>query len=180
MQQVGEMANLNIYDITGRETISPAGEKEAGLISQIISSAFKDVAVRFSLTPENCPRHPSNCTKEWIRSDLARGVEYFILDGTKAALGCVGVEIPEPGLCYIERLSILPDKRQNGRGARLVRHALDHAASKGVLKAGIGIIAEQDELKKWYEGFGFKETAVKQFPHLPFGVCLMELPLPKI
>lgn len=167
----------NLSDMLKKEKIRRAGKNEVGLISSIVSSAFEDVAVRFSLTAENCPRHPSNCTEEWIRSDMERGVEYFFLAGTDTAVGCVGIEIPNPDLCYIERLSILPEMRQKGRGARLVRYALDHAAKKGVQKVGIGIIAEQDELKKWYEGFGFKETAVKQFPHLPFRVCLMELPL---
>jgi ribosomal protein S18 acetylase RimI-like enzyme len=35
-------------------------------------------------------------------------------------------------------------------------------------------MAENTRLKRWYEGYGFRETAVKKYPHLPFTVCEMD------
>ncbi len=54
--------------------IREAGSADAEVLANIIRSAFRDVAERFSLTPENCPKHPSNYTTAWVDADLGRGV----------------------------------------------------------------------------------------------------------
>ncbi len=148
-------------------------------LASIISRSFLDVAKRFSLTQDNCPKHPSNCTTSWIESDMARGVQYFILSQNENPIGCVGLERPSIDVCYLERLSVLPERRGKHFGIRLVQHALNHAASKGARRISVGIIAEQTELKQWYKTFGFTEVGIKRFAHLPFKVCFMELNLQK-
>lgn len=145
----------------------------------LIRDAFRDVAHRFSLTEINCPKHPSNCTSDWIESDISRGVQYFILYEGEIPIGCVGIEKPSSDVCYLERLSVLPEMRGRHYGIRLVQHVLDMAASKGTAKVNIGIIAEQTELKEWYIKLGFVETQIKKLPHLPFTVCLMEFEVDK-
>lgn len=77
-------------------TIVQATQKDIDRLSRLTRESFADVANRFGLTPQNCPKHPSNYTREWVERDLARGVRYFILivDGT--AVGCVGVEKASP------------------------------------------------------------------------------------
>lgn len=154
--------------------IREATLKDRNLLSKIISESFHDVAQRFSLTMDNCPKHPSNCTTSWIEYDMARGVQYFISYYGENPAGCVGVECPNTDVCYLERLSVLPAMRGKRFGSDLVKHALDFSASKGAKKVSIGIIAEQTELREWYEKFGFVEVQVKSFHHLPFRVCLME------
>ncbi|MDB4444177.1 hypothetical protein N9174_02435 [bacterium] len=72
--------------------IRKADTRDISLLSGIIRDAFLDVAKRFALTPENCPKHPSNCTDSWIERDFARGVNYYILEGDGTALGCVALE----------------------------------------------------------------------------------------
>ena len=154
--------------------IREATLNDRDVLVKIIRDSFRDVAERFSLTSDNCPKHPSNCTSSWIESDIARGVQYFILYMDKNPIGCVGIEYPNTDVCYLERLSVLPEMRGKHFGSRLVQHALDCAASKGTSKVSIGIIAEQTGLKEWYKKFGFVEMQTKSFPHLPFKVCLME------
>jgi N-acetylglutamate synthase-like GNAT family acetyltransferase len=157
--------------------IREATIEDAEVLSDIISESFQNVARRFALTEDNCPKHPSNCTKAWIESDMARGVQYFILFQSGNPIGCVGLECPGIGACYLERVSVLPGMRGQHFGISLVRHALNHAASKGERKASIGIIAEHTELKEWYKTHGFIEVGTKSFPHLPFQVCFMEINL---
>jgi N-acetylglutamate synthase-like GNAT family acetyltransferase len=157
--------------------IREATIEEREVLASIISESFRDVARRFSLTRDNCPKHPSNCTTSWIESDLSRGIQYFILSQNGKPIGCVGLEHPSIDVCYLERLSVLPEKRGNHFGIRLVRHALYHAAVKGARKVSIGIIADHFELKEWYETFGFSEVGTKRYPHLPFEVCFMALNL---
>ncbi|KGO34935.1 MAG: GNAT family N-acetyltransferase [Desulfoprunum sp.] len=143
------------------------------VLVQLIRDSFRDVAQRFSLKQDNCPKHPSNCDSSWIESDFARGVQYSIFYVDEKPIGCVAVEQPQADVCYLERLSVLPEMRGRHFGVRLVQYALEHAASKGARKVGIGIIDEQIELKQWYQQLGFVVTEIKSFPHLPFTVCLM-------
>ena len=155
--------------------IREATIKDSEVLAGIIRNSFRDVALRFSLTKDNCPRHPSNYTSSRIESDILRGIRYFILYMDGNPTGCVGIESPDTDVCYLERLSVLPGMRGRHFGIRLVRHVLDCAASKGAGRVSIGIIAEHTELKEWYESLGFVETQIKSFPHLPFKVCMMEI-----
>jgi N-acetylglutamate synthase-like GNAT family acetyltransferase len=155
-------------------TIRDAHPQDAERIAYVIRESFRDVAARFSLTPENCPKHPSNCTADWVESDLVRGVRYFILSQDGESIGCVGLERSNPDLCYLERLAVLPERRRRGLGSRLVLHALSQAKASGAGRISIGIIADHTELKEWYAKLGFVEGETKSFSHLPFRVSFME------
>nr|NJM04674.1 GNAT family N-acetyltransferase [Desulfobacula sp.] len=147
------------------------------MLAKIIKTAFEGIARRFSLTPENCPRHPSNYTPAWVEKDFSRSVQYFMLYMDNDPVGCIGLEHPNSQICYLERLSVLPEMRSRGFGKALVRHGLECAASTGATTVGIGIIAGQTELKEWYKHLGFFETKTISVSHLPFTVCLMEFEL---
>ena len=155
--------------------IRKAGRGDAALLARLIRDSFHDVAVRFALTPANCPKHPSNCTSDWIEKDLSRGVRYFVFVHENVPVGCVGLEHPAAGLFYLERLAVLPEKRRKGFGRALVQKVVDCARADGGGRISIGLIAGQCELRCWYAGFGFADVTVKQFSHLPFDVLLMEL-----
>jgi N-acetylglutamate synthase-like GNAT family acetyltransferase len=152
-----------------------ATEADIDLLSRLIRDSFADVANRFKLTPENCPKHPSNYTREWVERDLERGVRYFILIADGTAVGCVGVDKASPAICYMERLAVLPDHRGQGYGNRLVRHAISQAGELGAFTVGIGIIAADTGLKDFYKALGFKEGETKTFPHLPFAVAFLNV-----
>ncbi len=149
--------------------------RDVDTLAHIIRESHRDVAERFELSPENCPRHPSNCASDWIKDDLDRGVRYFTVGETGNPMGCVAVEHAEPHVCYLERLSVLPGCRNRGLGVMLVGHALDIAAGLGAREMSIGIIAEFTELGKWYEKLGFVQGETREFSHLPFGVLMMRL-----
>jgi diamine N-acetyltransferase len=159
--------------------IKEATIKDCDVLVRIIRNSFHEVAMRFSLTKANCPKHPSNCTSSWIETDISRGVQYYIFYENENPIGCVAIEKPGADVCYLERLAVLPEMRGKHFGIRLVHRALECAKSKGVSKVGIGIIDEQAELKEWYTALGFVEKQTKRFPHLPFTVCLMEFEIKK-
>ena len=69
-------------------TIREAAREDAEVVVHIVRSSFRDVAERFNLDRENAPTHPSNCQPDWIRSDLNRGVFYYLLYAQGAAAGC--------------------------------------------------------------------------------------------
>jgi len=153
--------------------IREANSADISLLSRLVRQSYRDVADRFTLTPANCPKHPSNCTDEWIENDFGRGISYFILEHRGIPAGCVAIERAEADLCYLERLAVLPHERKKGLGSQLVEHTFHTARGLGSKKISIGIIATQTELKQWYRKFGFIEGKTKKFSHLPFRVTFM-------
>lgn len=154
--------------------IRRATADETELVACLIRSSFRDVAERFNLDPENAPTHPSNCQPDWIRSDLARGVSYYLLSSHGSVAGCVALELASPSLAYVERLGVHPRQRGRGFGAALLRHALQEARSAGVSVVSVGVIAEHVELISWYERLGFSRAGTRRFGHLPFAVMYLE------
>lgn len=174
---------------SNKQPIVQATDRHIDLLDRLIRRSFADVARRFDLTPKNCPRHPSNYTREWIEEDLTRGVHYFFLMANDTAVGCVGVErAPQTSTSdtliqnhymevYMERLAVLPQHRSKGFGTRLARHAMSQAQAMGANQVGIGIIAADTGLKGFYKHLGFKQGETKTFPHLPFEVSFMHYSL---
>jgi N-acetylglutamate synthase-like GNAT family acetyltransferase len=148
-------------------------KEDAQVLAKTIRSSFRDVAERFGLTQENAPRHPSNCTVDWIQKEMEDGVTYFAIENGTYVVGCIALEQANSEVCYLERLAVLPNQRRRGFGKALVDHTLSEAKLRGVNYISIGIIAEQTELKDWYKRLGFVEGESKEFPHLPFRVTFM-------
>ena len=159
-------------------SIRRATPDDKALLTDLIRQSFSDVAARFSLTPENCPAHPSNYTLARIDGDFARGVVYYILAHGRQPAGCVALEIASPEICYLERLAVLPEKRKTGIGKALVDHFLARAKMRGARTVSIGTISDHSELNAWYRKIGFIEGDTKTFPHLPFSVTFMQYDLP--
>jgi GNAT superfamily N-acetyltransferase len=146
---------------------------DAAVLARLIAEANRDVAVRFGLNADNCPKHPSFCSKDWIEADLSRGVKYFILEDGAKPIGCVAYECPASELAFLNRLSVLPEYRKRGGGTRLVHYIVAIARAASIRTVSIGVIGEHVELQRWYRDHGFVDGEVKRFPHLPFTVKYM-------
>ena len=153
--------------------IREAFAEDAAIIARLVREANRDVAVRFGLTAENCPKHTSLCTEDWVRAEFARGERYFVCTDGATVVGCVAYENPQPGLAYLNRLSVLPAQRRRGNGARLVGHIVDLARAESVATISIGVIGEHAELQRWYRKLGFVDGETRRFAHLPFSVRYM-------
>ena len=153
--------------------IREAGAQDLATLAQLVRESNKDVAVTFGLTADNCPKHTSLCTEDWVRADFARGERYFILEDRGAPVACVAYENPSPGLAYLNRLSVLPAYRRRGVGERLVGHIVDLARAASIATISIGVIGEHGELQRWYRKLGFVDGETRRFAHLPFTVKYM-------
>ena len=153
--------------------IFTATAADAETIARIVSASNRDVALKFGLDAENCPRHPSFCTRAWIDADFQRGERYFLLAQGEDPVACVAYESPNAEVAYLNRLSVLPVARRQGLGERLVSHILEHARNNAKQTVSIGVIGEHAALQDWYRRLGFADGETKCFPHLPFSVKYM-------
>ncbi len=153
--------------------IRKAKVSDVSVLSGLIRGSFHDVAERFGITPENCPKHPSNCTDKWIENDFIRGVSYYILENDGLSQGCVALEKSGLDTFYLERLAVLPEARGRGCGGRLVRRAFAEAKALGAKEISIGVITGEKKLRDWYKKIGFLEEKTKKFKHLPFLVTFL-------
>jgi len=153
--------------------IRAASAQDASTLAHLISSANREVATRFGLTQENCPKHPSFCTADWVLADMARGECYFLAEETSGPIACVAFEVAGAALAYLNRLSVLPAQQRQGVGAQLVQHVLQLARATHVQRLSIGVIAQHSALQHWYHQFGFVTAETKHFAHLPFSVTYM-------
>jgi len=148
-------------------------KEDAQVLAETIRRSFLDIADRFGLTQDNAPRHPSNCTGDWIREHMQRGLTYFAIEDNSHVVGCVALELVNSETCHLERLAVLPNRRRRGFGKALVEHVLSEAKRLGVNYVSIGIITDHTELRDWYKRLGFIEGESKESPDLPFGVTFM-------
>ena len=153
--------------------IRDATETDVGTLVDLLCESFRDVAEKFGLTVENCPKTLAFCTDQRIKGDFERGLSYYILEHDGEPYGCVALEKASPEVCYLERLAVLPEHRKKGYGRMLVEHIFDRAAETGSQLVEIGIIARDTKLRKWYGKFGFVLKSTKTFDHLPFVVAFM-------
>jgi N-acetylglutamate synthase-like GNAT family acetyltransferase len=158
--------------------ISDATEADAALLASLIRQSFAGVAQRFGLTPENAPSHPSNCAPEWIQAAFAKGVSYYVIRNDEGPAGCVALEQAGPGVCYMERLAVLPPYQRHGLGKALVDHVVMKTRELGARRVEIGIISDDVELRRWYEKMGFSATSTARFEHLLFEVTFMRKDVP--
>ena len=153
--------------------VRQANEADVCVLVSLLRESFRDVAERFELTVENCPKNLAFCTDQRIKDDIERGLSYYVLEHYHEPCGCVALEKAGPGVCYLERLAVLPEHRRKGCGKMLVEHIFDVAAGNGSQRLEIGIIAEDTKLRNWYGKFGFVLKGTKKFDHLPFIVAFM-------
>ena len=145
--------------------------------AEVIRRSFLTVAEAFGLTPENAPRYAAFATtEEALRQRIAdpRSPLFACFDGQGRMAGCYGLSDRGNGTCEMERLCVLPLLRRRGVGETLVRHAMEQARKAGYDRIAIGIIAENQALKKWYEGFGFVSVGTEKYDFFPFTCGFME------
>jgi N-acetylglutamate synthase-like GNAT family acetyltransferase len=153
--------------------IRNAEKTDKEVLIALIRNSFIDVAEKFSLTAESCPKFPAFNAKERVEGDFEKGLKYYILEENGRTCGCVALEKASSDLCYLGRLAVLPEHRNKGFGQALVNHLFEQAQKLDIRRVEIGIISKHWKLKNWYKKFGFIEKGTKKFDHLPFNVAFM-------
>ena len=154
--------------------IREADVGDSAIIATVVRTAFRASAERFELTHENCPTHPSFCTKEWVEADMKRTVRYYILEIERRIGGCAALEQVHDEISFLQKLAVLPNHRRKGYGRALVHHILREAQTQGARVVRVAVITEFATLVKWYKKIGFIEVKSDRVANLPFGVTILE------
>jgi diamine N-acetyltransferase len=156
------------------ELIREIHDDEIDASASIIRRSFMSVAKDFHITQENCPTNPAFITSEKLMESKNKGIKFFGLFHGNIQIGCVAIEKAKDDVFYMERLAVVPKHRHKGYGKELTDFVFKYAGFQGGKEVSIGIINENIELKNWYIKYGFTETSIRKYDHLPFTVCFME------
>jgi diamine N-acetyltransferase len=143
----------------------------------LLRVAFGTVAKEFDLTEESAPSNAAFTTFENLSKHLQNGLTLFGMFIGTSIVGCVAIKQAKQkeAVYYIERLAVAPENRHCGYGGQLLSFAIERIAISGGTKASIGLMDNNDRLKKWYSTKGFVQHDCRRIEHLPFKVCFMSM-----
>ena len=159
MQHIREMKEEEIIECVG-----------------VIRSAFKTVADEFGFTEENAPRFTAFATDEnRIRYQfLNEKRPMFVYEDDGKIEGYYSLAVLNDKELELNNLSVLPQMRHKGIGTELLDHCISYAKQNGYGKVKIGIVEENQVLRKWYERAGFIHTDTVKYDFFPFTCGYME------
>jgi diamine N-acetyltransferase len=154
--------------------IRDAQPQDAKILSDLIRTAFRDVADRLGLTAENCPGHPSHCRQATVLKAMADGAKFFLLSWEGRPAACISCSPGRNGVFTLRRLAVLPEVRLRGFAKLLIRHALDDAWQQGADCVEVGVVASEQWLIDFYRRLGFEITRENvAMDELPFEVTFL-------
>ena len=139
--------------------------------------AFRTVAEDFGLTEESAPTNAAFTTFENLSRHLQNGLILYGMFVESGHVGCVAIKQAKADqvVYYVERLAVAPEKRHRGYGGQLMSFAIELILERGGTTASIGLMDNNEILKKWYRSKGFSQHDRRRVEHLPFKVCFMSL-----
>ena len=143
---------------------------------ELIRNSFQTVADEFGFTQENAPRFTAFATTDeriyWHLNGEHRPMYGYCADGR--IVGYYSLLLQENNECELNNLCVDPAYRHRGIGEELLMHAFETAKMFGCVKMNIGIVEENQILRKWYENAGFVHTGTQKFDFFPFTCGYME------
>lgn len=144
-------------------------------VVQVLNRSHGTVAKDFNFTKDNNPTNNAFIDEPTLRVQLSNGIDLYAISINRQTIGCIAIEksTKETDTFYIEKVSVLPEFRNQGYGVQLMDFAILRIKELGGKSASVALIDSNTKLKNWYDSQGFVETGIKEFEHLPFKVCFM-------
>jgi ribosomal protein S18 acetylase RimI-like enzyme len=168
--------------LPGRTISALRSEEDLQKCVQLLRSAFGTVAAAFGLTEDSAPTNAAFTTLENLQRHVQGGMALYGMFHVATLIGCVAVKRSkqDPSVFYIERLAVAPEQRHRGYGGQLLSFAAHLIRTSGGTTASIGVMDNNERLKKWYSSKGFVQHDRRRIEHLPFKVCFMSLELRQV
>ena len=145
----------------------------------VIRAAFKTVADDLGFTEENAPRFTAFATDDrriYYQFSEEHKPMYVYLKGDKI-VGYYSLAVLNEDEIELNNLAVLPEYRHCGIGRKLLEDCFSRAKALGAKKLRIGIVEENQVLRKWYESNGFTHLGTMKFDFFPFTCGYMEVNL---
>ncbi len=130
--------------------IREIGQNDLEECVKVIRDSFATVAAEFNITEENAPRFTAFATNEgrlnWHLNGEHRPMFGYVVDGR--IVGYYSLLLLDNNECELNNLSVLPDYRHDGIGAKLLEHAYTKAKECGCTKMKLGIVEENQVLRR--------------------------------
>ena len=156
--------------------IKKVEEKDLAECVKLIRESFGTVADDFGFTVENAPRFTAFATTEdrlrWQLLEEHRPIYAYCEDGS--IVGYYSLLLQDNQEIELNNLCVSPEHRHKGIGEELLKHAFEMAKELGCTKVNIGIVEENQVLRKWYESFDFVHLGTHKSPSFPFTSGFME------
>jgi len=150
--------------------IREIAEKDIPQCAGVIRKSFSTVAREYGITEENAPGFTAfSVTEERLNGQFHD--EKYSMYGYYCGdtiIGYYSLLRQDNQECELNHLCVLPEHRHRSIGKALLESAFDYAKRKNCRKINIGIIEENQILRKWYESYGFVHTGTKKFDFFPF------------
>lgn len=145
----------------------------------VIKESFKTVADTFGFTQENASRFTAFATsveRLTYQYEIEKRPMYACFENGRIE-GYYSLQIMDNKECELNNICTLPSCRHKKIGEELITDAFEKARAFGCNKMNIGIVEENQLVKKWYQSFGFIHIGTKKFDFLPFvtGYMIKEL-----
>lgn len=143
---------------------------------ELIKTSFVPVAEQYGITRENAPRYVAYSTTDerlYAQFDEEHRPMFGYYDNDKI-VGYYSLSMQEDNECELNNLAVLPEYRHNKIGEQLLLHAFDTAKQLGRTKVNIGIVEENQILRKWYERYGAIHTGTQKYDFFPFTCGYLE------
>ena len=141
---------------------------------EILRLSYEASAVAFGMTEHNCPyrgrtRLPlCQLVAEWQRSPLM-----FVDRLDDRATAFLSLERQGDAM-NIRDLAVLPAFQGQGMGSVLLRLARQQALTLGCSRLTLGMVNDNQALRRWYEARGFHTVRRIRFPLVSYAVGIME------
>lgn len=145
----------------------------------VIRKSFSTVANKFGFTEENASRFTAFATTkerlDWQLNGEHRQM-YGYYEGGKI-VGYYSLLLQDNQECELNNLCVLPEYRHKKLGHKLLENAFDNARKMNCKKMNIGIVEENQVLRRWYEDHGFLHIGTEKYDFFPFtcGYMVKEL-----
>jgi len=150
-------------------------EKDLSAIVKVLNISHGTVAKEFGFTKDNNPTNNAFKDEPTLRTQLNKGIDLYAMSNNDKLIGSIAIEksAKETDTFYIEKVSIVPEYRNQGFGVKLMDFAITKIKGFGGKTISIALIDSNIKLKRWYLSQGFNEIGTRDFEHLPFRVCFM-------
>ena len=144
----------------------------------LIRKSFLTVAESYGITEENAPRFTAFATtSERLYNQMDEGRPMYLYEEDGRIVGYYSLFIMDNNECELNNLAVLPEYRHKGIGKMLLEHSFSVARDNGCKQMNIGIVEENQILRKWYEANGAVHLGTHKFDFFPFTCGYMKISL---